>query len=305
MDSGSKAQPCSRPDVHHHPSDNDRKPLLRDLFWKLHDNVGPEENLMWQPFRKEIFTLDKDFLEKIRNEEQRQNLGKILVVRNQDFLNLKEIELDDNFWLKLILHTRDKACKPIDRARKSRVRLQGDADHEVCIDDIERRLIEELPDLFISQQCVPEVITFDQDKNDLIKKLKQRYDEISDSDDKKLVLAKSDLAKCLQRHVAEEAEAAVRTKIYEAARREKVPMVVLGGVKTAEHVGSHLEQFGISLTKLKSLLNPSKSEATIEVEHDVLVLAYHNNKVHITFVQVYSIQYIFHLVILQIYKIDY
>ena len=66
-------------------------------------------------------------------------------------------------------------------------------------------------------------------------------------------------------------------------------MVVLGGVKTAEHVGSHLEQFGISLTKLKSLLNPSKSEATIEVEHDVVVLAYHNNKVHITFVQVYSI----------------
>ena len=163
----------------------------------------------------------------------------------------------------MILHTRDKACKPIDRARKSRVRLQGDADHEVCIDDIERRLIEELPDLFISQQCVPEVITFDQDKNYLIRKLKQRYDEISDSDDKKLLLAKSDLAKCLQRHVAEEAEAAVRTKIYEAARREKVPMVVLGGVKTAEHVGSHLEQFGISLTKLKSLLNPSKSEATL------------------------------------------
>ena len=97
MVSGSKAQPYSRPDVHHHHSQNDRKPLLRDLFWKLHDNVGPEENLMWQPFRKEIFTLDKDFLEKIRNDEQRQNLGKILELRNQDFLNLKEIELDDDF----------------------------------------------------------------------------------------------------------------------------------------------------------------------------------------------------------------
>ena len=47
----------------------------------------------------------------------------------------------------------------------------------------------------------------------------------------------------------------MQTKIYEAARREKVPMVVLRGIKTAEHIGRHLESFGITLTKLRSLLS--------------------------------------------------
>ena len=95
-----------------------------------------------------------------------------------------------------------------------------------------------------------------------------------------------------QNHVAAEAEAVVQTKIYEAARRENVPMVVLRGIKTAEHIGRHLERFGITLTKLKSLLSPDKEkykEKSDEVEHDVLVLAYHNNIVHVTFVQVRSL----------------
>ena len=84
----------------------------------------------------------------------------------------------------------------------------------------------------------------------------------------------------------------MQTKIYEAARREKVPMVVLRGIKTAEHIGRHLERFGITLTPLKSLLSPDKGKSkdkSDEVEHDVLVLAYHNNTVHVTFVQVRSL----------------
>ena len=81
----------------------------------------------------------------------------------------------------------------------------------------------------------------------------------------------------------------MQTKIYEAARREKVPMVVLRGIKTAEHIGRHLERFGITLTTLKSLLSPERGknkEKSDEVEHDVLVLAYYNNTVHVSFIQV-------------------
>ena len=84
----------------------------------------------------------------------------------------------------------------------------------------------------------------------------------------------------------------MQTKIYEAAMREKVPMVVLRGIKSAEHIGRHLERFGITLTELKSLLSPKREknkEKSDEVEHDVLVLAYHNNTVHVTFLQVRSL----------------
>merc|ERR1719411_2090973 len=71
-------------------------------------------------------------------------------------------------------------------------------------------------------------------------------------------------------------------------------MVVLRGIKSGEHIGRHLERFGITLTKLKSLLSPDKEknkEKSDEVEHDVLVLAYHKNTVHVTFVQVKTSEY--------------
>ena len=125
--------------------------------------------------------------------------------------------------------------------------------------------------------------------------MKQQHDEINQSSDKKQrkerieELKRSHHAQCFQSHVAAEAETVVQTKIYEAARREKVPMVVLRGIKSAEHIGRHLERFGITLTELKSLLSPKREknkEKSDEVEHDVLVLAYHNNTVYVTFVQV-------------------
>ena len=300
---------------------NEEGSLYRDLFKKLYNNVKEGDNEMWQPFNKDKFTLEPEFTEKYFTENQRQfwttstangDVDRVLISKLLENASL----FDENFWLKLILATRDKACKPVDRGKKARVRLQGHADHEVTLadlekrllevtledqtnheitkDGIERRLLEDLPDLFQSQLCVPEVITFDQDKDDLVRKLKQQYDKVNNSKESKKLkkeridaIKTSHYAQCLQKHVADEAEAVVQTKIYEAARIMKVPMVVLRGIKTAEHIGRHLERFGITLTKLKSLLSPENSkDRSDEVEHDVLLLAYHNNSVHVTFLQV-------------------
>ena len=288
----------------------DRKPdIYLDLFRKLSNNVKNEDNEMWQPFNKDKFKIEPAFIEKITDETQREFLSNLLDYEPPEQISklLEDASLfKEEFWLKLILATRDKACKPVDRGKTSRVRLQGHADHEVTIDDLERKLLQDLPDLFQSQLCVPEVITFEQDKNDLVRKLKQQYDEIYESIDKKQrkerfeELKNSHHAHCLQKHVAAEAEVVVQTKIYEATRREKVPMVVLRGIKTAEHIGRHLERFGITLTKLKELLSPDKGKSkdkSDEVEHDVLVLAYHNNTVHIIFVQVRSLWKFFEIFI--------
>ena len=275
--------------------------IYQDLFRKLSDNVKNEDIEMWQPFKKEKFTIEPAFIEKISDENQRKFLANLLNEKPEEQIS-KLLEndslFDEEFWQKLILATRDKTCKPVDRGKTSRVRLQGHKDHEVTLEDLEGKLLEDLPDLFQSQLCVPEVITFDQDKNDLVRNLKQQHDEINQSPDNKQrkerieELKRSHQAQCFQSHVAAEAEAVVQTKIYEAARREKVPMVVLRGIKSAEHIGRHLERFGITLTKLKSLLSPEREkikEKSDEVEHDVLVLAYHNNTVHVTFVQVRSL----------------
>ena len=283
---------------------NDRGSLLhiyQDLFRKLSDNVKNEDIEMWQPFKKEKFTIEPAFIEKISDENQRKFLANLLNEKPEEQIS-KLLEndslFDEEFWQKLILATRGKPVDREDIGKTSRVRLQGHKDHEVTLEDLEGKLLEDLPDLFQSQLCVPEVITFEQDKNDLVRNLKQQYDEINQSPDKKQreeridKLKRSHQAQCFQSHVAAEAEAVVQTKIYEAARREKVPMVVLRGIKSAEHIGRHLERFGITLTKLKSLLSPEREkckEKSDEVEHDVLVLAYHNNTVHVTFVQVRSL----------------
>ena len=278
--------------------DEETHNICHDLFRKLSNNVKDADHEIWQYFNKKKFAIDRGFIEKISNENQRELLSNLLDNESEEQISklLENASLfDEEFWLKLILATRDKACKPVDRGKTSRVRLQGHKDHEVTLEDLERKLLEDLPDLFQSQLCVPEVITFEQDKNDLVRNLKQQYDEINKSTDKKQrkerieELKRSHQAQCFQSHVAAEAEAVVQTKIYEAARREKVPMVVLRGIKSAEHIGRHLERFGITLTKLKSLLSPEREkikEKSDEVEHDVLVLAYHNNTVYVTFVQV-------------------
>ena len=132
--------------------------IYRDLFRKLSDNVKNEDNEMWQPFKKEKFTIKPAFIEKISDENQREFLTNLLNEKSEEQIS-KLLEndslFDEEFWLKLILATRDKACKPIDRGKTSRVRLQGQADYEVTLEALEKKLLKDLPDLFQSQHCVP------------------------------------------------------------------------------------------------------------------------------------------------------
>jgi hypothetical protein len=142
---------------------------------------------MWEHFNKKKFKIEPGFIEKI-NYKTQGKLANLLESEDQIAMLLNNASLlDEQFWLKLILATRDKACKPVDRGKTktARVRLQGHADHELTLADLERRILEDLPDLFQSQLCVPEVITFDHDTKDLVRNLKQQYDEINNSNDEK------------------------------------------------------------------------------------------------------------------------
>ena len=148
--------------------------IYQDLFRKLCNNVKNEDDEMWQPFNKETFTINRGFIEKISDETHREVVTDLLNYKSEEQISklLENASLfADDFWLKLILATRDKACKPIDRGKTLRVRLQGQADYEVTLEALEKKLLKDLPDLFQSQHCVPEVITFDQDKMDLVTNL--------------------------------------------------------------------------------------------------------------------------------------
>ena len=138
--------------------DEETHNICHDLFRKLSNNVKDADHEIWQYFNKKKFAIDIGFIEKISNENQRELLSNLLDNESEEQISklLENASLfDEEFWLKLILATRDKACKPIDRAKTSRVRLQGQADYEVTLEALEKKLLKDLPDLFQSQHCVP------------------------------------------------------------------------------------------------------------------------------------------------------
>ena len=90
------------------------------------------------------FDCVRTLTENFRIEKQRKFLTNLLDCKSEEKISklLEDDSLfDEEFWLKLILATRDKACKTVDRGKTARVRLQGHADHEVTIDDLERKLL--------------------------------------------------------------------------------------------------------------------------------------------------------------------
>ena len=137
--------------------DGGKHNIYQDLFRKLSNNVK-DDNEIWQHFNKKKFTIERGFIEKITNENQRELLTNLLDYESEEQISklLENASLfEEEFWKKLILATRDKACKPIDRGKTLRVRLQGQADYEVTLEALEKKLLKDLPDLFQSQHCVP------------------------------------------------------------------------------------------------------------------------------------------------------
>ena len=72
---------------------------------------------MWQHFNKDQFTIDGGFIEKISDETQREYLTNLLDCESKEQISKllsNDSLFDDEFWFKLIMATRDKACKPVD-----------------------------------------------------------------------------------------------------------------------------------------------------------------------------------------------
>ena len=81
----------------------------------------------------------------------------------------------------------------------------------------------------------------------------------------------SSVAKALQKRVAMRAEYDVQRSIKRAMEEYNIPVYIFRGVNTYDDVGRFLESFGLKMSKLKAF--KSRSESTLECEHDIATLA--------------------------------
>ena len=175
---------------------------------------------------------------------------------------------------------------------------------------IERKLIEDLPDLMSSQICVPDHLVNDQfeplNNEQLRQKLKFDYDslvektvkeevkkiqekrEMKDGELEKIEkqtekqtlaqIKQTNEANILQKRRADESEENVKLAIKKAGEHHGIPLLILQGVKSYHQVATHLKDLGIQPTIIGS--------KSIEVEHDVMVVAPLQTGLVVTFIQV-------------------
>ena len=79
----------------------------------------------------------------------------------------------------------------------------------------------------------------------------------------------------------------IQKKIIETAKAKGHPIAVLRGVETYKHIGKHLKNDHVKLSKLNEILRGKQDyEYEYEVEHDILVLAMNSDTLFVTFIQV-------------------
>lgn len=178
--------------------------------------------------------------------------------------------------------------------------------------ELEQQLVEDLPDILMTQTCVPELPTVDNEYLDcdrLAQRIKTCYDReleksltekrmdnphfkeeevVKEAEKQSLAeVKKSQDAKTLNKRKADMSETIVQQGVVNAAKKYGIPIVALKGIKTHEQIGKHVEPFNIKCSRLKGIFENKKS-ASEEVEHDVLCVAALPSKTVVTFIQVYS-----------------
>ena len=248
----------------------------KDIFLKLFKASklkNPEDdgniNKVWSMFQEDNFTIEKSFIDQdIFTMEQKNSFKREFPTDGQFGKLMRALEQniifdDDKVWREMFFATRNKNCKSL-RPGKLKVKVAG-REESLGIDELETRMMEDIPDLFNTQVNVPQVPEFSENKEELILKLEQDFEKIQrtyqseeNKKEKLQALKSSTAATLLAKHHADDAEILVQKAIIEIGQKYDIPMVVLRGVKTYEFIGKYLEPLGLKLSKLKSLFGNSE-----------------------------------------------
>ena len=220
--------------------------------------------------------------------------------------------LDDNFWRLLFTHIRDKEVEGISEEKTIPI-LEGGLTRQMSMEDIECKFISENSEILTTQRCVPDQVihedlidaqfntgsireslrrTYNQKYQESKKLLVQNNPKMLEQEAEKQAAAQakqetkeSREAKQLQHRVAMVAEETVQKSILRAMKEFGIPGCVFRGVNTFDDIGKFLENFGIKISKLKSF-KCSDSKATLECEHDIVIVALLPTGPWVSFVQV-------------------
>ena len=293
--------------------------LWQNIFLLLYEHVGKkDDNPMWKQFQSENLS-KQDIKDSFKNKtfntfQDAKDKFSELSSSAEDSKELvkemkKESIFDNEIWKRLVFVIRDRKSQPLDNNNTISVEMGGQV-KDMTNGDLERKLIEDLPDLMSSQICVPEHLVNDQfeplNNEQLRQKLKfdydslvektvkeevkkiQEYREMKDGDLKKIEkqaekqklaqIKQTNEASILQKRRADESEENVKLAIKKAGEHHGIPLLILQGVKSYHQVATHLKDLGIQPTIIGS--------KSIEVEHDVMVVAPLQTGLVVTFIQV-------------------
>ena len=263
---------------------------------------------MWDLFRKGKLDFDEELLSLIPDGEKEMFKKYLNELNENERKKLEDEYLSNNDnWMNFFLTVRDRGCKNLDEDEKVDIVCSG-VKGKMKLSSVEDTVIQEYGDIFNSQIAIPEVVIFNENKNDLKKNLKDDFeDDFGKIMDQRVNLKNakesykemkqtasqtalkkindSPKAQLLQDIRASEAEVYVQKMALQHAKEAKIPMIAFRGIQTFKDIGKHLEKFGVKLSKLSQLLK-NCNDAELEAEHDIMLISCNGEKIQVTFIQV-------------------
>ena len=276
--------------------------MFQSLFFKLYHSKPGDHNSMWDLFRKGKLDFDEELLSLIPDGKKEMFQKYLNEMNENKRKKLEEEDLSNNDdWMNLFVNLRDKGCKTLEEEETIDIVCSG-LKKKMKLSSIEDTVIQEYGDIFSSQIAIPEVVIFNENKDDLKKNLKDGFHKTMDQKEKakpknseesfheikqRVIKNINDSAKAqlLQDIRASEAEVHVQKMALQHAKEAKIPMIAFRGIQTFRDIGKHLEKFGVKLSKLSQLLKNS-NDAELEAEHDIMLISCNGEKIQVTFIQV-------------------
>ena len=302
------------------------KGTWKKLFFLLFDNLVPDDELpdMWTHFKKDNLqrSVIMAAIESVKDniqENEREELERVFSEKSdsdaaQLLCLMKECaELKDKTWHRLFTAIRDRVSRPNSSDNKVPI-VEGGRTRLMSLQDIEKKLILEDPDIFTSQTSVPDQMIHE-DLIDAQFNTTAVRDSLKKSFENKLSSLKTTLAVdnpkwktseiekqaaaqakketknskeavLLRQRVALMAEQKVQKHIERVMKEYNIPALVLRGVRTYEDIGKFLESFGIKVSPLKAFKHGDVNWTSTECEHDIVTMALLPTGPHVYFTQV-------------------
>ena len=135
---------------------------------------------MWDLFRKGKLDFDEELLSLIPDEVKEMFQKYLNEMNENEWKKLEDENLSNNDdWMDFFLTVRDRGHKNLDEDEKVDIVCSG-VKGKMKLSSVEDTVIQEYGDIFNSQIAIPEVVIFNENKDDLKNNLKDGFHKTRD-----------------------------------------------------------------------------------------------------------------------------